>query len=98
MAEPWSCEAGPREPGGTGGIGADVLGLGADAAELGARVRAFLDREMTGATADPTDLTGLSEEFERSLSRRAGAEGLLGAVADDGRGVRHQAVFDYVVA
>ncbi|SHN46566.1 acyl-CoA dehydrogenase family protein [Cryptosporangium aurantiacum] len=85
--------------------GGDAFGLGADAAAFGERVRAFLDRELTGAAgyADPADLTGLAEEFERELSRRAGAEGLLGSAVDaahggPGRGAAHQAAFDYVAA
>ncbi|WP_035855687.1 acyl-CoA dehydrogenase family protein [Cryptosporangium arvum] len=79
--------------------------LGEDAAAFGVEVRAFLERELGAAAehADPADLTGLGEEFERSLSRRAGAAGLLGSAVGPehggpGRGVRHQAAFDYVAA
>ncbi|GAA3382512.1 acyl-CoA dehydrogenase family protein [Cryptosporangium minutisporangium] len=86
-------------------VGSDAWGLGADVAAFGARVRAFLDRELAPAAeqGDPRDLTGLSEEFERELSRRAGAEGLLGSAVGEehggpGRTARHQAVFDYLAA
>lgn len=46
-------------------------------------VRQFLADEMRSADAhaDPLDLTGLSEDFERAHQRRAGARGYLGISA-----------------
>src|SRR5262245_50650924 len=67
--------------------------FGPDVAAFAAEVRAFLDREMAGATADPRDLTGLSEDFERAMLRRAGERGWLGVAEPDRR-----AAFDFLVA
>ena len=57
-----------------------------------AEVRAFLRDEMRDADAhaDPADLTGLSEEFERAHQLRAGARGYLAisAPVDYGGGGR----------
>jgi alkylation response protein AidB-like acyl-CoA dehydrogenase len=68
-------------------------------------VRRFLRDEMRDADAhaDPTDLTGLSEEFERAHQLRAGARGYLGisAPADYGGGGRPpswKAVYSYEAA
>jgi alkylation response protein AidB-like acyl-CoA dehydrogenase len=55
-------------------------------------VRDFLTREMAAAAADPTDLTGLSESFERTLLRRAGARGYLDLSGES------KQTFDYLVA
>src|ERR1700721_2977816 len=45
-------------------------------------VRVFLEQEMAAqkvvSHGDDRDLTGLDEEFERALLRRAGARGFLG--------------------
>ncbi len=65
-----------------------------DCEELRAEVRSFLVEAMAGADdhADPGDLTGLAEPFERDLHRRAGARGWL---AMD---TLRQSVFDFEVA
>src|SRR5688572_27594516 len=57
-------------------------------------VRAFLAEAMRDAHdhADPLDLTGLAEEFERDLHRRAGALGWLGLRGEQ------RAVFEFEVA
>jgi 3-oxocholest-4-en-26-oyl-CoA dehydrogenase alpha subunit len=78
-------------------------GFGAEVASFAAEVRAFLEAEMAGAAADPADLTGLSEDFERDLLRRAGERGWLGLAvrAEDGGSGRtpaHRAAFDVVAA
>ena len=68
-------------------------------------VRAFLRDEMRDADAhaDPADLTGLSEEFERAHQRRAGARGFLGISAPveyggGGRPPSWKAVYSYEAA
>jgi alkylation response protein AidB-like acyl-CoA dehydrogenase len=70
-------------------------------------VRTFLDQEMAAAETAPfgddDDLTGLSEEFERRLLRRAGARGLLGISlpaewGGGGRPAAFQAAFNLEVA
>lgn len=56
--------------------------FGPDHADFRARVRAFLRAEMDSARTanhrDPRDLTGLDEQFERGVLRRAGEAGFLG--------------------
>ena len=68
-------------------------------------VRAFLRDEMRDADAhaDPADLTGLSEEFERAHQRRAGERGYLGISAPTeygggGRPPSWKAVYSYEAA
>jgi alkylation response protein AidB-like acyl-CoA dehydrogenase len=68
-------------------------------------VRAFLRDEMRDADAhaDPSDLTGLSEEFERAHQLRAGARGYLGISAPvefggGGRPPSWKAVYSYEAA
>jgi alkylation response protein AidB-like acyl-CoA dehydrogenase len=65
-----------------------------DCEELRTEVRAWLATAMDGADAhaDPRDLTGLAEPFERELHRQAGERGWL---AMDGL---RQSVFDFEVA
>lgn len=70
-----------------------------------AEVRAFLRDEMrdADANADPTDLTGLSEEFERAHQRRAGERGYLGISSPvefggGGRPPSWKAVYSYEAA
>lgn len=62
---------------------------------LRAEVRGFLAEAMADADAhaDPADLTGLAEPFERSLHRQAGARGWLRS--DD---PLRQSIFDFEVA
>jgi 3-oxocholest-4-en-26-oyl-CoA dehydrogenase alpha subunit len=68
----------------------------AEASALRAEVREFLASALSPAAvegqSDPSDLTGLGEEFERGLHRSAGARGWLGLPPE------LQAVFDYEVA
>lgn len=56
--------------------------FGPEHAAFREQVRAFLREEMdparTSGRRDPRDLTGLDEEFEREVLRRAGEAGLLG--------------------
>jgi alkylation response protein AidB-like acyl-CoA dehydrogenase len=70
-------------------------------------VRAFLQHEMTAEKVAPhgedRDLTGLGEEFERALLRRAGERGFLGISlpvewGGGGRPASFQAVFNLEVA
>jgi alkylation response protein AidB-like acyl-CoA dehydrogenase len=70
-------------------------------------VRAFLEDEMApervAAQGDDGDLTGLREEFERALLRRAGARGFLGISlpvewGGGGRPTSFQAAFNLEVA
>jgi alkylation response protein AidB-like acyl-CoA dehydrogenase len=68
-------------------------------------VRSFLRDEMRDADAhaDPTDLTGLTEAFERAHQRRAGARGFLGISAPTqfgggGRPPSWKAVYSYEAA
>jgi alkylation response protein AidB-like acyl-CoA dehydrogenase len=70
-------------------------------------VRAFLEQEMAAENVvrhgDDRDLTGLSEEFERALLRRAGARGFLGISlpvewGGGGRPPSFQAAFNLEVA
>jgi alkylation response protein AidB-like acyl-CoA dehydrogenase len=53
-----------------------------DLAVFRSHVREFLSVEMsaerTAGRQDPTDLTGWDDEFERTVVRRAGTEGILG--------------------
>ncbi len=68
----------------------------AAAEALRTEVRGFLASALSPAAvdgqSDPSDLTGLSEAFERRLHREAGARGWLGMPSGQ------QAVFDYEVA
>lgn len=65
-----------------------------DCEALRAEVRAWLATTMEGADAhaDPHDLTGLAEPFERTLHREAGERGWLAM------GGLRQSVFDFEVA
>jgi alkylation response protein AidB-like acyl-CoA dehydrogenase len=71
------------------------------------QVHAFLEEEMApekvASYGDDRDLTGLGEEFERALLRRAGARGFLGISlpaewGGGGRPAAFQAVFNLEVA
>jgi alkylation response protein AidB-like acyl-CoA dehydrogenase len=70
-------------------------------------VRVFLEQEMASqkvvSHGDDRDLTGLDEEFERALLRRAGARGFLGISlpvewGGSGRPAAFQAAFNLEVA
>jgi alkylation response protein AidB-like acyl-CoA dehydrogenase len=70
-------------------------------------VRSFLDEEMSSgrsaANGDGRDLTGLTEEFERALLRRAGERGMLGIsipaeLGGGGRPASYGAAFNLEVA
>ncbi|NUU23950.1 MAG: hypothetical protein HOV68_20970 [Streptomycetaceae bacterium] len=80
----------------------DVPHAPGSTADFTAELHAFLTAAMRDATAhaDPADLTGLSESFERALLEEAGDRGHLGIglaeeVAD---GPWLRAAFDYAVA
>ena len=89
--------------------GADhpVTGFDSDAERFRQEVCAFLEAEMaaerTAAHEDPLDRTGLDEDFERALLRRAGERGYLGIglpteVGGGGRPPSFVAAFQYEVA
>jgi alkylation response protein AidB-like acyl-CoA dehydrogenase len=75
--------------------------------EFRAEVRAFFEEEMsperTHGHADPLDLTGFDERFERGLLRRCGERGYLGVsvpteFGGGGRPLRFKAVFGFEAA
>jgi alkylation response protein AidB-like acyl-CoA dehydrogenase len=75
--------------------------------DFGAEVRAFLREEMdparTRGHADPLDLTGFDEAFERALVRRCGERGYLGIsvpteYGGGGRPLSFKAVFGFEAA
>ncbi|WTW92729.1 acyl-CoA dehydrogenase family protein [Streptomycetaceae bacterium NBC_01309] len=83
------------------------LGLAPDAEEFRAEVCAWLTRAMAlgrlAAHRDPSDRTGLTEEFERALLREAGERGWLGislpsAAGGGGRPASWAAAFAYEAA
>jgi alkylation response protein AidB-like acyl-CoA dehydrogenase len=83
------------------------LRLNPDQASFQREARAFLQEEMApgrvAGQADPGDLTGLSEAFERSHHRRAGARGFLGialpqALGGGGRPPSFRAIWMYEAA
>lgn len=83
------------------------LRLDADLAAWRAEVREFLESEIRpwamGPYHDPTELTGLTGEFERAHHRRAGERGYLGIsmpaeVGGGGRPPSWKAIYDFEAA
>jgi alkylation response protein AidB-like acyl-CoA dehydrogenase len=81
--------------------------FGPDVETFRHEVRTFLDQEMDARAVahhgDDGDLTGLDEEFERALLRRAGERGFLGIslpteLGGGGRPASFQAAFNLEVA
>ncbi len=75
--------------------------------EFGVELRAFFAEEMaperTRGHADPLDLTGFDEAFERALLRRCGERGYLGVSVPKefggaGRPLRYKALFAFEAA
>jgi alkylation response protein AidB-like acyl-CoA dehydrogenase len=83
------------------------LRLSPDLVAFRDEVRAFLRSEMastaTRGHADPTDLTGLDDTFERAHQQRCGARGYLGislpeSVGGGGRSPSHKAIWAFEAA